>query len=687
MGPAAPAAPTPCVASSGRGGPGSDRMDDTARTIRMAMTSTKDGETCAGRTLVWVLLGGVAVVALALVMLLGDDGAPEGDGGGRLVDGGATDLTDTRLPEPADERPDRDREPEPVRTGLVTGRVVFADRRPVPNARVDARQGAGLDFGGVLPDLPSLGVRAVSDETGWFELADVPATEALRLRLEGDAFSIKDVGPYTLTAGAVLDVGDVIVEPGVMVRGVTIDDRGLPVPGAQVELHYDPTSGDWGWNRSTPARAVLSDDEGRFTLANVRRGGFVLRASKEGHAGALSRHFMQPGDNASELHQTLTLGKPGIIRGQVVAIPDDTPLAGARVVATPGTENREADSAETVTDENGEYVLDTLVPGTYAVQARVTGFKRQGRMVKTDDEPRAGRLRLNRNGSVSGYVLGEGGEPMRFFDLQLLLHQNDYTEGYKLGGFRRFQTKDGRFVLDDLQRDFYSVEIWAKGYAVTASETFLLTQGEQLEGLVIELEKGAMLAGRVVDPSGAGVADATVSMHFNQESSVDWLRGSFGPQAWLRSGTTDEDGRFELEGLTAGTFQIEVAHPDYSIYRRNDVAVLKDQRNELSEPFVLTPGGSLSGAALDATGLARAGVEVHLNGPDGLFMRMRTDGRGQFRFERLPPGRYRLRAVSDRQATLAEALGSETGRTNNPFAGSITLGPGEHRRENAPLAW
>jgi hypothetical protein len=102
---------------------------------------------------------------------------------------------------------------------------------------------------------------------------------------------------------------------------------------------------------------------------------------------------------------------------------------------------------------------------------------------------------------------------------------------------------------------------------------------------------------------------------------------------------------------------------------------------------VLTPAGSLSGAALDAAGLARPGVEVHLNGPGGLFLRTRTDGRGEFRFERLPPGDYRLRAVPDRPASLAEALGSETGRTPAPGSGSLRLGPGEHRRENALLVW
>jgi hypothetical protein len=165
-------------------------------------------------------------------------------------------------------------------------------------------------------------------------------------------------------------------------------------------------------------------------------------------------------------------------------------------------------------------------------------------------------------------------------------------------------------------------------------------QGQEVEGFVVKLARGATLEGLVMDASGAPVAGARISLHPNFEPDAEALRDTE-PYAAGGQARTDEQGRFEMHDLAARAFQIQVDHRDFAVLRLNDVRTEAGKTVELA-PFVLTRSGSVTGKALSALGDPLSGVTVHLYRVGDWTRQTISDGQGTFRFERLPEGDYEL---------------------------------------------
>jgi len=123
------------------------------------------------------------------------------------------------------------------------------------------------------------------------------------------------------------------------------------------------------------------------------------------------------------------------IRGRVVAAATSRPLVGVQVrVEGSGTRFQKS----TATDERGEYVLDNLPPGRFAVKASKPGFldtvygQRRPREDGTPVELSEGQavagvdLILSRGGVIVARITDEFGEPMSGVQLQLERYGFEY---------------------------------------------------------------------------------------------------------------------------------------------------------------------------------------------------------------------------------------------------------------------
>src|SRR5262249_28002527 len=109
----------------------------------------------------------------------------------------------------------------------------------------------------------------------------------------------------------------------------------------------------------------------------------------------------------------------------------------------------------------------------------------------------------------------------------------------------------GRFESGPLWADDgYHVAIAADGFSVTDLPTIKGRSGEYHDYGTIQLEgTGRAISGRIVDPNGRPVADATV---FNS-----------GDAPGIVTTQTDAEGRFRLEGLRTGPVYVFAEHDDF----------------------------------------------------------------------------------------------------------------------------
>jgi protocatechuate 3,4-dioxygenase beta subunit len=609
----------------------------------------------------WLAVGAALGLALVLALLLLRDGEHEPQPGGPVVSRAAEPRTAEKpvisVPEPERRAPAPPPPVEAPRTGSVTGRLVDSQHLPLPRGQVEALQG---DTGGMsgLTDLVALGRRTVADDGGRFTLGDIPAMSNLMLRVAGESLPLSEVGPYLVEAGGTTDLGDLVMEPGIAITGTVIDERGAPIAGARIGL-IQGRSADPGepYDEDTlpePVRIVLSSESGRFRIEHAACESFVLAVSAESFANGLFPGGPEPGDRPGEIDVPVLLRPAGTLRGRVLDQADDRPLPGARVFAEPMDQG--SGRSQAVTAADGSFVLDDVVPGNYALSATLKGYSRAHER-SFDETPGAEIVfRLEKQGSLSGHVVGSDGEAIRAFDLQPRYRRRRLDPPIAQGAFQRVAAADGSFLVEDLDPGFWSVDVWAKGYSLTSSEPVRVKQGQPATGLTVTLLRGSTLSGLVRDDTGQPVKGASVSLHANREPEIDFLR-DVEPMPGVTHGTrTDAEGRFRLEDLSARAYQVQVDHPEYAILRRNDVALAAEQALE-AEPFILQRAATVRGSAVGGAGEPLPGVTVSLTEVNGYARQTTSDGRGQFVFTRVREGDYQL-VCYGRQISLSAMLAS-----------------------------
>lgn len=222
------------------------------------------------------------------------------------------------------------------RSLVVRGRAVLADGRPAAGARISGEDGR---WGGSVPD-------AVAGADGRFLLlglepvvTDGETSEmSLTADLDGVAIAKVKLDPGSApSTGVGLDVGDVVLRPGALLRGRVVDADGTPVVGATVEGgHLD--------------RRVLTDAQGVYRLPVDPGDSISLVAFAPGARARTVRVVgsLHPGE-VRDL-EPIALRRPLTLRVRVLDV-HGRPIADARV-RTPHAP-RDAKTALPRTDGTG----------------------------------------------------------------------------------------------------------------------------------------------------------------------------------------------------------------------------------------------------------------------------------------------------------------------------------------------
>jgi protocatechuate 3,4-dioxygenase beta subunit len=129
------------------------------------------------------------------------------------------------------------------------------------------------------------------------------------------------------------------------------------------------------------------------------------------------------------------------------------------------------------------------------------------------------------------------------------------------------------------------------------------------------LKPGATVAGRVVDPSGAGLEGVTVVVASYNPNFMEMAQAARNGAANVYEARTDADGNYRTEGIDAGTFRVTPRAGDEGyILAATNPTVLNVEAGKAYEDvnFTLEPGGVVRGVITNAAGEPVAGARPRL---------------------------------------------------------------------------
>jgi hypothetical protein len=339
--------------------------------------------------------------------------------------------------------------------------------------------------------------------------------------------------PDRRVEGAVIELW-----PAAEIIGRVEDEVGAAVAGAEIR-----------WlGIGTGETALAADDDGYTSDA---RGEFRLTARHD--AWLEARHDVHGVGRARVDERAVALGSLVLrlavadaaateeIAGRVLD-PAGEPVEGARVLGEP---EGDEPSAETVTDDDGRFVLQDLVPGPHRVEARYPGFA----PVWASGVPTGADalvLQLAPGGAIAGTITAEGGSAVPGSTVVALRHTGRLTRVPQAQA--TVFDADGEYRLDGLPPAVYDVVGGAAGHALVRARDVEVGAAEVELSLV--LPAGGRISGRVVDETtGEAVELARVE--------VDRSLAAGPSVAPLRSSAlTDDTGAFEIRGVEAGRCSI-----------------------------------------------------------------------------------------------------------------------------------
>jgi hypothetical protein len=435
---------------------------------------------------------------------------------------------------------------------------------------------------------------AVSDEGGKFSIADIDPGK-YRLSVSRAGFVQQEYGARgnsmagtTLTIATNDKLTGIVFKlmPQGVIAGRVVDEDGDPMAGVSVQaMQYRYVRGQKGL---TPVGAATSNDLGEYRLYGLRPGKSLLMAAYRENFGVPpasgARNPAEPEDGYAPVYYpgalepsgaaplTLTPGlqmlntdirliKTRTVRNRgKVIFPQGSDARGAAVVLMPrGGMYYSGRPAAAIRDSQGDFEMRGATPGSYilTVNYNLNGLPYRGHQpvdVGTGNLDNV-QITVLPPVEVAGRIRVEGTSQARWTQAHVYLQS--VTAG--MGGGYATSDAQGNFVLRNLAPDKCEISVNAPAGLYTKSVRF----GEQdVTDQELDLSSG-VAAGQieVLLSAAGGHADGSVTNEKGEPSAGATVTlVPEGPrrssQMFLKTGTSDQNGRFTFKDIAPGDYKI-----------------------------------------------------------------------------------------------------------------------------------
>ena len=292
-----------------------------------------------------------------------------------------------------------------------------------------------------------------------------------------------------------------LVDEGVVLRGLVVDDRGEPIARAGVSARNvggDPRAARGaGWE--------TADRDGRFEIRGLKPGSVEVSANSDDHVEETEPTRL---DITGDAEVTLKLSAGGMIEGRVVD-EQGAPVDDAQVYA-----RGERWGGWARNRDDGTFTMKALAPGAYRITASRGWGESMRRPGSSDDDLQGERVTVaagettrvtlvveGASGTITGRVVDAVGRPVT--DAFIKAERESEAAGRQRGGGLRdarwgwdekpaVTDLDGRFTVERLAPGKYTVlayrrggsDAYAEGVAVGSDVTLTIEPTASLAGTV-----------------------------------------------------------------------------------------------------------------------------------------------------------------------------------------------------------
>lgn len=246
------------------------------------------------------------------------------------------------------------------------GRVVDPEGAPVSGAEVRIFDAESVEFA-----LSGFATRHVSDDKGEFQF-QAPDGSILEARRAGFSPGRAELG-FSAQASHRLVIKlapSSTTEKLGTIRGVVVDESGVPIPDAAVVAHPIVDNPAAEGARLNPGGSERTDPHGAFTLEGLIDGSYSIVASDGDHASATERS-VHTGD--APIRLVLTGGAS--LTGRVTDAATGAPIPAISVVLAKRTGLlSQVEKTATSFDSEGRYTVRHIAAGTYVVTVTAEGY-------------------------------------------------------------------------------------------------------------------------------------------------------------------------------------------------------------------------------------------------------------------------------------------------------------------------
>lgn len=587
------------------------------------------------------------------------------------------------------------------------GRVVSTSGAPLAGAKVSLARSSNsptVVLGGQSNEMGS----AVSDAKGAFRIEESVGSDAheVIVRLPGYQVLHHPAGGK--------DLGDLVLDPGMVVAGTVLDFHGNPVaealvvrsiPGERTLLSASLLSARLDSRAASflvGDHGVRTDDQGRFELAYEAPGEIQLTVAHPEHP----RHVhVAEGRVGDTLDETLLLPESATIAGRIDGLQSDA-KGNVQVFAEPRRSSGQTSrsgvlslgpSAERSADvkQDGTFELTGLqAGGTYSVwaaQSKSRRFDTEACSETVIAVAGDGNVQLAyQSGAQLRFTVVDAktGDPIEDVDVQHSWSTDGSSSIIRLPSRQKRRHPGGEVLIASLRPSnppaILTVKLTAPGYRSEELSPSIPAEGEVSLGVVqlaptaslvvrVESADGQPLEGAKVQLSGpgagplsisggsrqGGAAVRSISVSVSADSQgggmpdLDQILGRGAPAA---QGVTDAEGLCQLALPDQPTGTLTVSANGYATSVEKDLPLPRTGSPE--HAVILSAGGTVVLNVVTSDGSPAPNVRVEQNGQRNKHT---SDDAGRIQLDNLHPGQHHFRLAEKEAGGIGMVFVSSTG--------------------------